>query len=101
MLFVSLGLGSVVASALEVAPWLMTAGRHKGAIFIAVGAMLAVNYRLVIVRPRRAACAPGEVCHIDSPSMRAGRAVFWLSVAIYVLSVASAYGSAWWVRSQI
>ena len=96
----SLGLGSVVASALEVAPWLMLAGRHKGAIFLAVGVLLAGNYWLVVVRPRRAACAPGEVCHVDSPTMRASRVMFWASVAIYVSAVTFAYGSMWWVRAQ-
>ena len=79
----------------------MLAGRHKGAIFVAVGAMLAGNYWLVIVRPRRAACAPGDACHVDSPSMRAGRVMFWTSVAIYAGAVAFAYGSLWWVRSRL
>ena len=96
----SLGLGSVVASALEAAPWLMVAGRHKGAIFLAVGVLMAANYWLVVVRPRRAGCAPGEVCHVDSLSMRASRTMFWTSVAIYAAAVAFAYGSLWWVRWQ-
>ena len=97
-MFVSLGLGSVIASTLEVAPWLMTIGRHKGEVFLAVGSLLAFNYWLAIVRPRRMNCAPGEVCHVDSPAMRFNRVMFWFSVAIYTSAVAFTYAALWWVR---
>jgi hypothetical protein len=97
---VSLGLGSVIASAFEVAPWLMEIGRHKIAVFIAVGALLAVNYWLAIVRPRAMNCAPGEVCHIDSPAMRVNRVLFWVSVVIYTGAVTFTYAALWWVRMQ-
>ena len=65
-MFVSLGLGSVIASTLEVAPWLMVVGRYKSEVFLSVGALLALNYWLAIVRPRRLACAPGDICDVDS-----------------------------------
>ena len=96
----SLGLGSVVAASLEAAPWLIAVGRHKGAVFAAVGWLLAINYWLAIVRPRRMDCAPGEVCHIDSPAMRVSRILFWTSVAIWAGAVALAYSAPWWVRLQ-
>ena len=46
-------------------------------MFGASGALLALNYWLVVVRPRR--CAPGELCHTDSPLMRWNRRVWWVS----------------------
>jgi hypothetical protein len=97
---VSLGLGSVIGSAFEAAPWLMQIGRHKTAVFVAVGILLTLNYWLAIVRPRRMNCAPGEVCHVDSPAMRVNRALFWVSVLIYAGAVAFTYAALWWVRMQ-
>ena len=78
----------------------MEIGRHKTAVFVAVGALLAVNYRLAIVRPRRMNCAPGEVCHVASPAMRVNRLLFWVSVAIYAGAVTFTYAALWWVRMQ-
>lgn len=99
-MLVSLGLGSVIASAFESAPWLMQVGQHKTGVFVTVGAMLALNYWLALVRPRRMNCAPGEVCHVDSPAMRVNRALFWISVAIYAAAVTFTYAALWWVRMQ-
>lgn len=96
----SLGLGSVIASAFEIAPWLMQVGRHKTAVFLTVGALLAVNYWLAVVRPRRMNCAPGEMCHVDSPAMRINRALFWLSLVIFAGAVTFTYAALWWVRMQ-
>ena len=78
----------------------MAIGRHKTGVFVAVGIMLSVNYWLAIVRPRQMVCAPGEVCHIDSPAMRANRVMFWISVAIYAGAVAFTCAALWWVRMQ-
>ena len=99
-MFVSLGLGSVVASAIDVAPWLPVVGRYKNLIFPAVGVLLAFNYWLVIVRPRTMECAPGDVCHIGSRTSRANRALFWTSSSIYVIAVIATYGVQEWLRSQ-
>ena len=99
-MFVSLGLGSVIATALDAAPWLMAVGRHKNEVFAGVGVMLAINYWLAIVRPRQAECLPGEVCHIDSPAMRVNRLLFWASVAIWAGAVTFTYAALWWVRLQ-
>jgi hypothetical protein len=100
VLFVSLGLGSVIASTLEVAPWLMIIGRHKGEVFLLVGGLLTFNYWLTIVRPRYMNCAPGDVCHVDSPAMRSNRVLFWVSVSIYIGAVAFTYAALWWARMQ-
>jgi hypothetical protein len=87
-------------SAFEVAPWLMALSRHKTGAFAAVGIMLAFNYWLAIVRPRKMNCAPGEVCHLDSPAMRVNRVMFWMSVAFYAGSVTFTYAALAWVRMQ-
>lgn len=78
----------------------MEIGRHKTVVFLTVGALLAVNYWLAVVRPQRVNCAPGEVCHIDSPAMRLNRMLFWLSVVIYAGAVTFTYAALWWVRMQ-
>lgn len=99
-MFVSLGLGSVIASALEVAPWISTISRNKGIVFLGVGALLLFNYWMAVVRPGQMNCAPGDVCHIDSPSMRFNRKLFWFSVIIYTNAATFTYAAIWWVRSQ-
>jgi hypothetical protein len=60
-------------------------------MFSVSGALLALNYWLVVVRPRR--CAPGELCHIDSPLMRWNRRVWWVSAAVYLIALVLTYGS--------
>ena len=99
-MFVSLGLGSVIASAVQTAPWLIAVGRYKTHIFVAVGILLALNYWLAIVRPRRLNCAPADVCHIDSPAMRISRVMFWASVTIWAGAVTITYAALLWVRLQ-
>lgn len=93
----SLGLGSVVASTLETAPWLMSVGRYKSIIFPVVGTLLVFNYWLAIVRPRTMDCAPGDVCHVDSRASRFNRGIFWTSVVIFVVAVTATYGAEWWI----
>jgi hypothetical protein len=94
---VTLGLGSVVASAVSTAPWLAVVSRHKELVFALSGLLMALNYWLVVVRPR--ACAPGDLCHVDSPLMRWNRRVFWLSAGIYFVALAVTYGSLAVLRS--
>jgi hypothetical protein len=93
---VTLGLGSVIASVVEIAPWFIAIGRYKVPLFAGSGALLALNYWLVVVRPRR--CAPGELCHMDTPFMRFNRRLYWISVAIYVVAIAVTYGGIMVVR---
>lgn len=78
----------------------MAIGRYKEPMFVGVGLLLAFNYWLAVVRPRHMNCAPGEVCHIDSPAMRWNRRLFWTSVVIYTAAVSFTYAAIWWVRSQ-
>jgi hypothetical protein len=87
---VTLGLGSVIASVLEVAPWFAEVGRYKSLLFGGSALLLALNYWLVVVRPRR--CEPGELCHMDTPFMRFNRRLYWTSVAIYLTAALVTYG---------
>ena len=87
----TLGLGSVVASAVTAVPVLAVVSRYKGLMFGAAGMLMALNYWLVVIRPRR--CAPGEICHVDSPLMRWNRRIYWVSAAIYVAALVLTYGS--------
>ena len=78
----------------------MVIGRHKGAVFLGVGGLLALNYWLAVVRPARLNCAPGEACFVDSPAMRLNRLLYWASVAIYAGAVIYYYAALLWVRMQ-
>ena len=65
--------------------------RHKHLVFAASASLLIVNYWLVVVRPRR--CEPGELCHVDSPSMRLNRRLFVVSAVVFVFAIVLTYGS--------
>jgi mercuric ion transport protein len=87
---VSLGLGSVVASLVSTAPWLVTLSNHKGWVFLLAGGLLAVNY-WALYRGSGAACEPGGFC---DPARRSGRwlrGMFWGSTALFALAVFAAY----------
>jgi hypothetical protein len=87
----------VVASTLEVAPWLMAVGAQKSIIFPGVGVFLAFNYWLAIARPKHMRCEPGDICHVDSPVSRFNRAMFWTSLAVYLIAIVATYGAQWWI----
>ena len=95
-MFVALGLGSVIASVYEVAPWFAAIGHYKPWLFGGSAALLALNYWLVVVRPRR--CAPGELCHVDTPFMRFNRRLYWISAAAFVAAFVVTYGAEWLIR---
>ena len=85
-----------MASFIEVAPWFVELQRDKAVMFAVSAGVLGVNYWLVVVRPSR--CAPGELCHMDSPFMRFNRRLFWFSVALFGAALAVTCGSAWVVQ---
>ena len=92
----TLGLGSVIASVLQVAPWFGSIGRYKPLLFGGSAILLALNYWLILVRPR--ACTPGELCHIDTPFMRLNRRLYWISVAMFGVAAAITYGGLMVIR---
>ena len=80
-----------MASLIETAPWIVVLERNRPLLFTVSGALLALNYWMVVVRPRR--CAPGELCHMDTPFMRFNRRLYWTSVALFALALTLTYGS--------
>jgi len=85
-----------MAALIETAPWVVVLERYRLLLFGMSGVLLMLNYWMVVVRARR--CAPGELCHIDSPFMRFNRRLYWISLALYVAAVAITYGSLLVVR---
>lgn len=86
---VTLGLGSVVASLVSSAPWLVELSRHKAWVFLAAGAVLVGNYLFLYRGP--AACDPGDACHATRPLGRWLRRLYWGSVGVFLLGLAAAY----------
>lgn len=80
-----------MASLIETVPWIVVLERHRPVLFSASAALLALNYWMVVVRPRQ--CAPGELCHIDSPFMRFNRRLYWISLALFAVALIVTYGS--------
>jgi hypothetical protein len=80
-----------MASLIETAPWIVVLGRNRSVLFSVSGGLLALNYWMVVVRPRR--CVPGELCHVDSPFMRFNRRLYWMSLALFTMALVVTYGS--------
>jgi hypothetical protein len=80
-----------MASLIETAPWIVALERYRLLLFTVSGALLTLNYWLVVVRPRD--CAPGELCHIDSPFMRFNRRLYWTSLVLFAVALIVTYGS--------
>jgi len=80
-----------MAALIETAPWIVILERHRAVLFGASGALLALNHWIVLVRSRH--CAPGQMCHIDSPFMRFNRGLYWLSLALFAMALVVTYGS--------
>jgi hypothetical protein len=85
-----------MASLIETAPWIVVLERNRLVLFSVSGVFLALNYWMVVVRPRQ--CAPGELCHIDNPFMRFNRRLYWISFALFVVALVVTYGSLLVVR---
>jgi mercuric ion transport protein len=87
---VALGLGSVVASLVGAAPWLVALSAHKAWVFLLAGVLLAANYH-VLYRAGGVACEPGGLCDPTTRSGRWMRRTFWGAVAMYAIAVFAAY----------
>ncbi len=90
IVLVALGAGSVVASAVSTAPWLVAWSRNKEWVFLVAGALLAADY-WILYRSTSGACQPGGVCHVSHPFGRRMRRVFWGSCALFLAALAAAY----------
>ena len=94
-LLVLLGLGATVASFLSAVPWLVTLSRHKVWVFSVSGVLIGANLLYVYAIAPRLQSA-GGTCPADSPdacatASRFSRIVLWVSAAIYVAGVFSAF----------
>jgi mercuric ion transport protein len=87
---VSLGLGSVVASLVATAPWLIALSQHKAWVFLVAGLLLTANY-WALYRARGAVCAPGGVCDPRRPAGRWLRRIFWGTAGLYGIALFAAY----------
>lgn len=87
---VSLGMGSVVASLVTSAPWLVALSSHKAWVFLLAGGLLLANY-WALYRSGGAACEPGGVCDPKTSSGRWLRGIFWGTAALYGIAVFAAY----------
>jgi hypothetical protein len=67
-------------------------------VYLGAGVLLAIDYWLIVVRPSRLDCAPGEICYVDSSAMRASRYAFWTAVVMYTCAVSFGYGALLWLR---
>jgi len=90
IVLVALGAGSVVASLVSTAPWLVALSRYKEWVFLVAGGLLAADY-WILYRSSSEACRPGGVCHISHPFGRWMRRVFWGSCALYAAALFAAY----------
>ncbi len=98
-LLVFLGFGATVASALNAAPWLVTASRHKAWFFAGTALVVVANFYYVYRLAPRLLVA-GGVCPADDPAAcaratRVSRLVLWLSVALYAIGFSVAYLLPW------
>lgn len=87
---VSLGLGSTMAALISVAPWLVTVSRYKIWFFLGAGLVLALTY-WTLYRSPAVRCAPDAECAATNPLGRWTRRLFWVSVALYVVGIGTAY----------
>jgi hypothetical protein len=85
-----------MAALFDAAPWFIELQQYKAVMFGVSSAALVLNYWMVVVRPRR--CAPGELCHVDTPFMRFNRRLYWVSLALFVAAIVLTYGPGLVVR---
>ena len=93
-LLVLMGMGATVASALSVAPWLVTMSKHKVWTFAIAAALISMSFMMTYwVAPR---IKEGEVCIEDDPTMcervsKFSRMLLWGSATIWSFGFFMAY----------
>jgi len=90
-LFVSLGLGAVVASTVSAFPFLITLSRHKSWMFLGAGALLIGNYFWGYKKIKMRNCEPGTACHPDSALSRRNKVLYLTSWVLYLIAFYIAY----------
>jgi signal transduction histidine kinase len=93
-LLVLMGMGATVASALSMAPWLVTMSKHKVWTFTIAGALISMSFMMTYwVAPR---IREGEACIEDDPTMcgrvsEFSRMLLWGSATIWSFGFFMAY----------
>jgi signal transduction histidine kinase len=93
-LLVLMGMGATVASALSVAPWLVTMSKHKVWTFAIAAALISMSFMMTYwVAPR---IKEGEACIEDDPTMcgrvsKFSRMLLWGSATIWTFGFFMAY----------
>jgi signal transduction histidine kinase len=93
-LLVLMGMGATVASALSMAPWLVTMSKHKVWTFTIAGALISMSFMMTYwVAPR---IREGEACIEDDPTMcgrvsKFSRMLLWGSATIWSFGFFMAY----------
>jgi signal transduction histidine kinase len=93
-LLVLMGMGATVASALSIAPWLVTMSKHKVWTFTIAGALISMSFMMTYwVAPR---IREGEACIEDDPTMcgrvsKFSRMLLWGSATIWSFGFFMAY----------
>lgn len=90
ILLVAMGLGSAVAAMTSAAPWLVTLSQQKLWIFSAAALALIVA-GVLLYRPGRSCPADPELARACARIDRVSRAVWWLSVAVWLLAAFFAF----------
>lgn len=90
ILFVSLGLGAVVASTVTALPWLVPLSAHKIWIFIASALLLLLSGWLMY-RPGRACPTDPELARLCERAQFWNRRIYWVSVGIWMIGFFFAY----------
>lgn len=90
-LLVTIGLGTVVLSAVSAFPWLIPLAKHEEWLFLGAGVLIGLNFFLVYRPQKQVACdvqAGEQGCQVAG---RWNKLVLWLSVGIYAIGVFMAY----------
>jgi len=88
---VSLGMATVVVSAVSVFPWLVPLTQHKTWLFLGAGVLLGLNFYLVYRASRQMACDVGAGPSGCQVANGWDRVVLWLSAGIYAVGLFMAY----------
>ena len=90
IVLVAVGAGSVVASVVATAPWLVALSRNKEWVFLVAGVLLAIDY-WILYQSTSGECQSGGVCHVSHPFGRWIRRVFRGSCALFAAALGAAY----------
>jgi hypothetical protein len=96
-LLVAIGAGAVLASAVSTFPQLIWISANKGYVFAAAGVMLAAAGYLQW-RARSLPCpADKALAAACTRTRRVSQAIYFFSVAVYLVGVFFAYLAPWWM----